>query len=120
MASPTAPRALVVDSDRLVRVSICRALETVGYRAYGVASIADALAMLSEAYDLALVDVHLGDGKGLEFVRVLDSAAPRTRVVVVGAHPAPAGNLPRNIVAWLRKPFELDELLSLARAAPHA
>ena len=115
MSTIASPCALVVDDEWLIRLTLCRALTTIGYRVQGAGSVGDALAALDRPFDLAVVDVRLGDGSGLALARVLRRLSPRARIVMISADSfgcADAATL--DIVAWLRKPFELDELLAHA------
>ena len=77
------PCALIVDDEWLIRVTLCRALTAIGYRARGAGSLGDAIAALDHPFDLAVVDVRLGDGSGLELVRLLRRLSPRARIVMI-------------------------------------
>jgi DNA-binding response OmpR family regulator len=120
---PGSPCALVVDDEQLIRSTLCRALASIGFRVQGAGSLSDAVAALDHPIDLAVIDVHLGDGSGLEFARLLRIVSPRARIVMISADTFDFQNTSGlDIVAWLRKPFDLDELLAHAsslRAASH-
>ena len=109
------PCALVVDDEQLIRITLCRALASIGFRVQGAGSLGDAVAALDHPIDLAVIDVRLGDGSGLELARLLRTVSPRARIVMISADTfAPRNTLGLDVVAWLRKPFDLDDLLAHA------
>jgi len=62
-------------------------LDVAGYRSRSAASVADALRVAREEYvDVALIDLTLPDGDGLEVVRALaaEGRAPRAAVALTG------------------------------------
>jgi DNA-binding response OmpR family regulator len=63
-------RILVIDDDQLFSGFMAAALESRGHDVDWAGSIADGLASLYAArYDLVIVDLHLPDGNGFEFLR---------------------------------------------------
>jgi CheY-like chemotaxis protein len=71
--SPPA-RILVVDDHALSRKLLNRLLEREGYEVDAVGSCAEAVGTAAErSFDLVILDLHLGDGDGLELARVLRS-----------------------------------------------
>lgn len=78
---------LVVDDDEEFRSRARRMLSSCGYDASGEAgSVAEALRRAAESHpDVALVDIGLPDGDGLELSRRLSVAPWPTRVVLVSA-----------------------------------
>ena len=85
MAPPPSPRhLLVVDDEPHIGLLLRPHLEQVGYRVSLARTLADAPATLADrsaAVDGMLLDLHLPDGSGLNFLREL-RAAPAT-------HPLP-------------------------------
>src|SRR5713226_4728849 len=80
-------RVLVVDDDQ----SICRWLNAVltaeGYQCRVAQSVKDAEPLLQEGpFDLALLDIYLGSGNGLDFLEKLKAAQPRCNCVIMTAH----------------------------------
>lgn len=85
---------LVVDDHAVFGEALALALAA--YADFGeirtARGIADALATLDEGYrpDLAIVDLRLGDGDGIDLATGLRLRTPETRVVLLTAHPSPA------------------------------
>lgn len=69
------PRAqlLLVDDDRLVLSTLCRELQHDGYATTPAESMQDALTLLKDGLriDLAILDVRMGDGDGLQLAQCL-------------------------------------------------
>jgi DNA-binding NtrC family response regulator len=65
-----APRIAIIDDDRAILLSHTIILERAGYSVTGAATVADALAILSnQKFDLLMCDLSLDDGKsGLEVI----------------------------------------------------
>lgn len=110
---------LVVDDDK----SICRWLNAVltaeGYKCQAAQSIKDAELLLQEGpFDLALLDIYLGTGNGLDFLEKLKAAQPRCNCVVMTAH-ASVETVARSVsggaLEYIAKPLLIDELLALIR-----
>lgn len=84
-------RILVVDDHSIVRYGIIRILEeSSGLRVFcdGVASVEEALSRVnSNPYDVALVDISLGDENGFDLLCQLKHKQPSLPVLVVSMHP---------------------------------
>lgn len=118
----TAPATvLVADDDRTIRAVVSRALAAAGYsvRATGSAATLWRWANAGEG-DLAIADVVMPDGDGLEMLPRLKSARPDLPVIVMSARntlmTAVRAN-ERGAYEYLPKPFDLDELTAAARRA---
>jgi DNA-binding response OmpR family regulator len=108
-------RVLVIDDVKEMRVLIHRALSASGYMVDVAATLAQARHMDPGGYDAVLVDAGLGADSGVDLVEALraedPAAAGRCLMMTGGAGDAiPAG------VAYLAKPFQLDDLLDAVRA----
>ena len=102
-------RVLVVDDDEAMRSMIRTAFEIQGAHVTTARGFEDAV-RLNGPFDVALVDLALGDGRGDELIAELrcDHRVPKA-ILLTGSTDAdldPAGAPD----AVLRKPFELDEL----------
>lgn len=75
--NPRNPRAhlLLVDDDRLVLSTLCRELQHDGYATTPAESMQDALTLLKDGLrpDLAILDVRMGDGDGLQLAQCLQA-----------------------------------------------
>ncbi len=117
-------QVLVVDDEPLIRNSLQKALASTGHAAESAESVVGALSILErKRFDLCVVDLKLGDGSGLDILRKLHADAPETKVVVITAH----GSVDTAVEAmklgaydFVKKPFELDELLATADNALRA
>ena len=105
-------RVLLVDDDPGLRSLVRTALELWGMAVVAVGTPRDALAA-DGTFDIALVDLFLGDEAGDALLRTLrDRGSVTTRVLMTGSAEldlARAGEPD----AVLRKPFEIDDLATL-------
>jgi len=113
-------RLLLVEDDRMIGESLRRALRQSGYAVDWVRDgrAADG-ALVSERFDLVLLDLGLPERDGMEVLRALRARADRTPVIVLTARDALASRvqgLDAGADDYLVKPFELDELLARIRA----
>src|SRR3954470_4521748 len=116
-----APRAgtnvLVVDDDSALRM-LCRVnLELEGYSVLDAATLEIAADLLAtEPVDVVLLDVHVGEGDGLAFLRELRNA--ETDVAVALFTGSSTIEVPDRELAdgVLPKPFALEELTSMVRS----
>lgn len=104
-------RVLVVDDDEAVRELIVTTLALNGAAVVAAASAAEARASTG-TFDVALVDMTLADARGDALLGDLMRAGKVRRAVLVSGAEPPDDLDPATARApWLRKPFELDELL---------
>ena len=83
MAPPPVTRhLLVVDDEPHIGLLLRPHLEQLGYRVSLARNLAEARAALATPYDGLLLDLHLPDGSGLDFLREL-RATPATRALPV-------------------------------------
>lgn len=112
---------LVVEDDPALRVFLCDLLEGEGYRTLCAGSGTEALALLTDVTpDLMLLDLRLPDLDGYAVCqRIRASAQRRFPILMVSANRDPIDVLEAlriGIDDYLRKPFEVDELLAQIRA----
>jgi DNA-binding response OmpR family regulator len=110
-----AQRILVVDDLADLRTLLRRALARAGYEVGVAATLGEASAMDPAGYDAVIADANLGAERGTDLIAALgaqdESALARCLVITGGAVDA----LPDG-VAYLTKPFQLDDLLAAVRA----
>jgi DNA-binding NtrC family response regulator len=113
-------RILVVDDDDTLRQTLAEVLA----RHYDVDQAGDAAAALALAgansYGLALVDLRLPDGNGLDLLGRLHEMDDRLLVVVMTAYPevrTAVSALKAGAYDYLNKPFDLDDLKGLVARA---
>lgn len=112
MSSPT---VLVVDDDPGIRESVTEVLSAEGYRVLEAPDGEEALVRLDrlEGRCVVLLDLAMPRMNGLELLKELSRSGRSERfpVVVMSANAHPRELEFPQVVALLRKPFELDELL---------
>ncbi|MFA9199566.1 MAG: response regulator [Cypionkella sp.] len=112
---------LVVDDEVLIRMTVCEELADHGYRCLEAASGAEALRLLAERSDIALLLTDMGLPGGLNGRQVADSARqarPGLPVLFVTGYAdqtALAGGTGPG-TAVLAKPFRMAELVETVRA----
>ena len=112
---------IVVEDEKIVRVSLVDALKEEGYTVLSVENGNDAIAALEEGqFSLVITDIRLPGSGGLEILRKSQAESPTTPVIMMTAY----GNIKDAVEAmrigafdYITKPFDLDEmLLSVERA----
>lgn len=108
-----AGRALLVDDDWRVRISVRQYLEELGFEVVEAADAGEALARAKGAVGLLVTDVILPEVSGPRIRALLQERYPELKVLYISAHPAPYltehGLLEANDM-MLQKPFELHDL----------
>src|SRR6266566_1934109 len=110
---------LIVDDDQ----SICRWLDAVltaeGYRCRIAHSSEEAEPLLDEGeFQLALLDIYLGNKNGLEFLEKLKSLQPACNCVMMTAHASVetvARSVAKGALEYLSKPLLIYDLLAVVR-----
>jgi two-component system response regulator AtoC len=112
---------IVVEDEKIVRVSLVDALKAEGYTVLSVEDGNDAVAALEGGqFSLVITDIRLPGAGGLEILRKSLAESPATPVVMMTAY----GNIKDAVEAmrlgafdYITKPFDLDEmLLTVGRA----
>lgn len=116
-----ATRVLVVDDDPVVRRLLGDTLGRAGYTVRAAGTAAEALRQATdEEPALAILDLVLPDGDGIELLGQLKAAWPALPAIVVTAYVEPRSiveAMRRGAVDYLSKPLDADVLLSTCRAA---
>ncbi|RXZ43828.1 sigma-54-dependent transcriptional regulator [Crenobacter cavernae] len=115
------PRVLVIDDEPDLRELVELTLIKMGLEVTTAGCVADAKTRLAEhEFDLALTDMRLSDGEGLEVVRHIVDAGLDVPVAVITAY----GSAENAVAAmkagafdYLAKPVGLADLRSLVRSA---
>ena len=115
-AWPDAPtKVLLVEDDRIVRITVRDALARAGYRVTDLADGASALrAAETERFDIVLTDVRLPGLDGISLFRRVRQLDPDAAVLLFTAH-AELGDavevMREGARDYIEKPFEMEELL---------
>ena len=115
------PKIVIVDDDPSIRFALTEALRSWEYDPQSAGTVSEATALLAEGYPaVALLDIDLPDGSGLEVLEAIKAENADTIVIMVTGNV----NLP-NVLAALRagahdfvgKPVKLEELRLTLRNA---
>jgi DNA-binding NtrC family response regulator len=108
---------LIVEDDDALRRFLSVAVSAEGHHVSAAASGADALRAMSERlFDMALLDIHLPDGNGIDLLRKLKDRDPAVEVILMTGQPevtTAVQALRLGAYDYLAKPVETDELRTL-------
>lgn len=117
-------KVLIVDDEKLMRISLESQLKKEGYHAKSVDNALDGLRMVkSEEYDVVVTDLRLSGMSGMDFLKEIKKYNQEIIVVIMTAY----GTLESAVSAikegaydYIAKPFSTDELIiKLQRALHH-
>jgi two-component system response regulator RegA len=110
------PSILVVDDDRVLRERLAKALAERGYDVRTAADYDVALTVArEEPPELAVVDLRMPGGDGIELVHALKQLDATTSIVVLTGYGSIATALEavrRGATHYLQKPADADEILA--------
>ena len=96
-------KILIVDDEPQIRTLLSRMMELEGYEVFQACDCKSAMRQLeSHVPDVALCDVFLPDGNGVDLVTAMKKAAPATEVILLTAH----GNIPDGVQAIKNGAFD--------------
>lgn len=109
---------LVVDDEESMRRVIGRMLERNGYLVTTASSGEEAMRLAAECtFDIAFVDLRLGDMSGLEVAGELRRRTPSTHIIFVSGDPLldklRDEKKSDNLAAFIKKPFDMQEVNEL-------
>jgi DNA-binding response OmpR family regulator len=114
-------RVLVIDDQADVRAMICIVLRVNHFDVTEAASAVAGLKLSEQsAFDVAIVDVFLGDANGFDVIAMLRKTTPGFPVVAISGMPSfdeASPSAERDGVVCLRKPFRPSDLLGAIEAA---
>jgi DNA-binding NtrC family response regulator len=109
-------RILIVDDDDTIRSTMKAILEDEGYEVDLAASGKEGVQKSKEkSYNIALLDIRLPDMEGVELLKLMKPAIPRTRKIMVTGYPSTQNAidaLNKNADAYLIKPVDIEKLLN--------
>jgi NtrC-family two-component system response regulator AlgB len=110
---------LVVDDDSNIRKTLSYCLAAEGYTVIAVSNSADALDEAKRrSFDLAFVDLRLGEEDGMDLISLLGSASSWTKVVVITAYASietAVEAMRRGAADYIAKPFTPEQVRLLTR-----
>jgi len=106
---------LIVDDDTVYLQRLSRAMERRGFAVEAVAGVAQASRLINDHVpDLALIDVRLKDGSGLEIVADLHVVNPEATIIVLTGYGSIANAvaaIKAGAVGYLPKSSEIDDIV---------
>ena len=105
---------LIVDDDLPFRDRLSRSMEKKGFDVESFSNYASSVKRVKEKkFNFAIVDMRLGDGSGLELIKLINSISPETRSLLLTGY----GNIATAVAAiksgaidYLPKPAEIDQI----------
>ena len=94
---------LIIDDEQQIRRLLSRMMELEGYEVFQAGDCATAMKQLERYHpQVALCDVFLPDGNGVELVKDIKASCPSTEVILLTAH----GNIPDGVQAIKNGAFD--------------
>ena len=123
LAKTSAPTALVVDDEALIRWSLAEMLGEHGYSVTQAGDARSAMAAIegtAQPFKVVLLDYRLPDSVDLCLLETIRHRAPTSQVIMITAHNSP--ELAQRATALgayrvISKPFELESLAALVNEA---
>lgn len=110
---------LIVDDEANIRKTLSYCLDADGHRVSSVSNDTDALdAVTRQRFDLALVDLRLGEEDGMDLIPVLLAESPWTKIIVITAHASvetAVEAMKNGAVDYIAKPFTPDQVRLITR-----
>src|SRR5262249_25064530 len=110
---------LIVDDDESTRAFLHSVLTAEGYCCQVAPDLETAERILrDETVDLALVDLYLGTGNGLNVLDLIKVLQPQSACVIMTAHATVetvASSVAGGALEYLSKPLMIEELLALVQ-----
>ncbi len=111
-------RILIVDDEASLRTALFRTLDRKGFQVITAASYkeAETISQSDKVIDLALVDLRLPDGDGIQLMSRLRGLHPNIQVIILTGHAtieAAVEATRKGAFHFVTKPCNLDEILTL-------
>ncbi len=107
-------RALIVDDEANIRKALKLLLDETGFETYQGSCFAEAGPLIAQHYfDLAIIDLRLGDGSGIDLLKELKDISPDTVVLIITAFASTEtaiSAMKLGAYDYVTKPFNIDEI----------
>lgn len=107
-------RALIVDDEQNIRKVLNVLLKEDGLEVYEASSVIDANSLIKENYfDIAIIDLRLSDGSGIDILRTIKEQNTETVVLIITAFASTEtaiAAMKLGAYDYVTKPFNLDEI----------
>ena len=112
----------IVDDDSSLLKALVRILELQGFEPYQASQVLHAERHLREVPDfsLAIVDIQLPDGNGVDLMARIKELQPQCEVMILTGHASidlAVECVRKGAFHFLKKPFNIDEMISLVQKA---
>jgi DNA-binding NtrC family response regulator len=120
-SSMKASEVLIVEDEKLLRLMIAKLLQVSGYRVFTCADSLQALELVErKSFDLVITDLMMAGATGMDVLRATRKRHPRAKVIIITNTPSSQTLLEakrEGAYAYLRKPFQLKQFLSILKDA---
>lgn len=107
-------RAIIVDDEQNIRKVLNILLSEDSFEVYEASSITDANKLINKHYfDIAIIDLRLSDGSGIEILKSIKEQNPETMVLIITAFASTEtaiAAMKLGAYDYVTKPFNLDEI----------
>ncbi len=114
-------RILVIDDEKLIRWSIRDRLQTEGHQVAEAPTCAEAERLAAaQPYDLALIDLRLPDGSGVDLMRSIQRQQPGLPAIIITAYStvsSAVAAIKEGAYDYIGKPFDMDTLCATVNRA---
>lgn len=115
-------RILIVDDEASLKTALFRALDRKGFQVITASTKEEAicLSQSGKGLDLALIDLRLPDGNGINLMTELKANNPHLQVIILtgfGSVELAVEATQKGAFHFITKPFSLDEITSLTEKA---
>jgi DNA-binding NtrC family response regulator len=117
-----APEVLIVEDEKLLRLMMAKLLQVSGYRVFTCGDSLQALDLVEKkkSFDLVITDLMMAGATGMDVLRATRKCQPRAKVIIITGTPSSQTLLEakrEGAYAYLRKPFQLKQFLSILKDA---
>jgi len=117
MGGSAGPTILVVEDDPSLRMLSRVNLELEGFRVLEAETVGRAEELVAEEpVEVVLLDLHVGERHGLELLPFLLEHAPEAGVCLLSGTSEADPPTHEGVHAFIRKPFDVDELVRTIRS----
>ena len=120
-SSMNAPEVLIVEDEKLLRLMMAKLLQVSGYRVFMCRDSLQALELVEKrTFDLIITDLMMAGATGMDVLRATRKCQPRAKVIIITGTPSSQTLLEakrQGAYAYLRKPFQLKQFLSILKDA---
>lgn len=115
-------RVLILDDESTLRTALFRLLDRKGYQVVTAQRLDEARSFMSpeKPFDIAIIDMNLPDGNGLDLLTEIKQMSPSTQVIVLTGFASidtAVQATQKGAYHFLTKPFNVEELMSLLEKA---